>query len=337
LGVAALASPIAFDETVWFFPTLGVQQPDGSWELPVHAWVFELDGSVSSVSSKAVRDSAKRLLDSPELAIPDSAFRERVRFFTPLLDNERRKTIELRIEDSTVRLAPTGSNGHVIDTVPYRGSATAGSWLAFTSAHPSGTTIEGAVQLVPPQGRSVISDIDDTIKVSEVLNKRALLANTFVNPNRPVEGMPELYVGALRGRYFHYVSASPWRLYPALAPFLAQFPRGAIYLRHFRIQDGSFLDFVGDSTEYKVETIREIVERYPEHTFTLIGDSGEHDPDVYGQIFLAYPQQVELILIRNVVGSDWTAARFRTRFPDIPDDRWTFFDRPADLSALLSR
>ena len=333
MGVAAFASPIAFDETVWFFPTLGAQQADGSWELPVHAWVFELEGEGDG-SAGLVRDSVDRLLGS-DFAISDGEFRERIRFFTPLLDNERRKTIELRIEDAMVRLAPTGPNGHVLDVVRYRGGAAPGTWLAFTSAHPSGTTVEGAVQLVPPQGRSVISDIDDTIKISEVLNKRALLANTFVNPYRPVAGMPELYREALRGRYFHYVSASPWRLHPALAPFMAQFPRGAIYLRHFRIQDGSFLDFVGNSTEYKVETIRGIVGRYPGHTFTLIGDSGEHDPDVYGQIYLAYPDQVERILIRNVVGSDWTETRFRSTFPSIPDDRWRFFDRPEDLSALL--
>jgi uncharacterized protein DUF2183 len=338
LGVAALAAPISSDETVWFFPTVGAQQPDGSWELPVHAWVFELEGGLASgggeadLSTERVQDSVDRLLDSTDLGGRAGAFNERIRFFTPLLDNERGKEIELTIDDTVVELAPTRANGHVLDTVPYRGAAAPGSWLAFASTHPSGTTIEGAVQLVPPRGRSVISDIDDTIKISEVLDKRALLANTFVHPYRPVEGMPELYSGALRGRYFHYVSASPWRLYPALAPFLAQFPRGAIYLRHFRIQDGSFLEFLESSEDYKVDTIRGIFERYPGHTFTLIGDSGEHDPAVYAQIYAAYPAQVEAILIRNVVGSAWTEARFRTTFPDIPDDRWEFFDRPEGLA-----
>ena len=87
----------------------------------------------------------------------------------------------------------------------------------------------GRVQLVEPQGRSVISDIDDTIKITGVGDPQAMLANTFLRPLRPVPGMATLYrQWADRGAVFHYVSASPWQLYAPLADFLAaeQFPAG---------------------------------------------------------------------------------------------------------------
>jgi len=328
------ASPIRSDESVWFFPTTAVQLPGGAWELAVHAWVFEMEGGflgdfqAIDWSSRAIRNSIDDVLDSTDLNGDDDVFRDRIRFFTPLMDNERRKEIELRIDEESVQLAPTEANGHVFDTIRYSGNAAPGSWFAFSGEHPAGETIEGAVQLIPPTGRSVISDVDDTIKVSDVLDKRALLANTFFNPYVAVGGMPEFYSDALNGRYFHYVSASPWRLHPALAPFMSQFPAGAIYLRHLRIQDRSFIDFLGSSAEYKVETIAAIVERYPGHSFTLIGDAGEHDPEVYAEIFSRYTAQVEAIMIRDVPGAEWTATRFATRYPDIPSEQWTFFDSP---------
>lgn len=62
-------------------------------------------------------------------------------------------------------------------------------------------------------GVSVISDIDDTVKISNVLCKRLLLKHTFYSYFKPVEGMNELYQKwAEQQCQFHYVSASPWQL-----------------------------------------------------------------------------------------------------------------------------
>jgi len=63
-------------------------------------------------------------------------------------------------------------------------------------------------------GVSIISDIDDTIKISNVVNKRSLLKNTFYNYFKPVDGMNELYQKwSEQNCQFHYVSSSPWQLY----------------------------------------------------------------------------------------------------------------------------
>ena len=69
------------------------------------------------------------------------------------------------------------------------------------------------IYVLASHGVSVISDIDDTIKVSEVLSKRALLKHTFYSYFKPVEGMSELYQKWSEQKcQFHYVSASPWQL-----------------------------------------------------------------------------------------------------------------------------
>jgi phosphatidate phosphatase APP1 len=66
----------------------------------------------------------------------------------------------------------------------------------------------------------VVFDVDDTIKISDVRNKKALLTNTFLKEFVPVPGLAEVYTRwADLGASFHYVSASPWQLHSSLADF----------------------------------------------------------------------------------------------------------------------
>ena len=74
-------------------------------------------------------------------------------------------------------------------------------------------------QLLEPEGVSIISDVDDTIKHSNVPDRRDLFRNTFVREFVPVPGMPELYQAcAARGAAFR--DLDPWTVYrgnPAVA------------------------------------------------------------------------------------------------------------------------
>jgi hypothetical protein len=70
------------------------------------------------------------------------------------------------------------------------------------------------VYVLASHGVSIISDIDDTVKISNVLSKRLLLKHTFYSYFKPVEGMSDLYQQWRdQNCQFHYVSASPWQLY----------------------------------------------------------------------------------------------------------------------------
>jgi phosphatidate phosphatase APP1 len=77
--------------------------------------------------------------------------------------------------------------------------------------------------VIDEDGLSVISDIDDTVKVTNVANRRELLANTLFREFRAVTGMPEIYrEWEAHGAAFHYVSASPWQLASCLERFLGE-------------------------------------------------------------------------------------------------------------------
>ncbi len=140
---------------------------------------------------------------------------------------------------------------------------------------------QGTVHLMPRPAVHVVSDIDDTIKVSQVRDKPELLMNTFCRPFRPAPGMAELYrkwdAGNVR---FHYVSASPWQLYPPLAEFIREhrFPGGTFAMKPFRIQDGTALNVLGTQNTYKRSIIEPLIQQFPHDQFVLVGDTGEQDP-----------------------------------------------------------
>src|SRR5690606_35234726 len=123
----------------------------------------------------------------------------------------------------------------------------------------------------------------------EVLDKNKLLTNTFGRPFQAVDGMAHFYkeLEKKAGAFVHYVSGSPWQLGPPLAEFLDKggFPHGTLHLREFRLKDSSVQKFFGDPLAYKRETITEIFKDFPERKFVLVGDSGERDPEVYGEIY----------------------------------------------------
>ena len=208
-----------------------------------------------------------------------------------------------------------------------------GEWISFNVIDPTKKVrdFSGEIQLIPETGLSIISDVDDTIKISNVLDKKKLIKNTFVKPYTTTDGFPEYYKKLEKeGAYFHYVSASPWQLQPSLKPFMdAHYPKGTISLRDFRLKDSSLLEFLQPSTKYKITQIQSIIKRYPKHQFILIGDSGEHDPEVYATIYQLFPKNIKSIQIRAVEDSDLSDARFEKEFKFIPKSVWQVFARPA--------
>ncbi|MBE9608327.1 phosphatase domain-containing protein [Chitinilyticum piscinae] len=154
----------------------------------------------------------------------------------------------------------------------------------------------------------IISDIDDTILVSNVPDKARLLKNSLAIPpeqRQAVAGMAALY-SRLQQRNANqaaspqfYLSASPRQLTPGIRRFLAanQFPQGVLLLKEVGHESR---DPLLDQQQYKLDRISEIMTAFPQVKFMLVGDDGERDPEVYAEIRQRYPQQVDSIWIRKV-------------------------------------
>jgi phosphatidate phosphatase APP1 len=180
----------------------------------------------------------------------------------------------------------------------------------------------GVVQLVTERGLSVISDIDDTVKITNVANRRELLANTFVRDFVPVPGMEAVFRRwQEEASAFHYVSASPWQLSEFLAGFLRAegLPAGSLHLKLFRLKDSTPLGRFPSRKRSKRRAIEQIMADFPARRFLLVGDSGERDPEVYASIARRQPDRVTGVVIRRVPGphlpSPKRFARLERRLP----------------------
>lgn len=187
-------------------------------------------------------------------------------------------------------------------------------WLTFTAA--SGHSGTGRLQLIDPVGLSIVSDIDDTIKVTEIpAGARIVVRNSFFKEYTDAPGMQNMYRQWADMATFHYVSGSPWQLYTTLRNFLmddADFPEGTFHMKTVRknlFNLGSWSDLRELTTnefityEQKIDQISDLMETYPGREFILIGDSGEMDPEVYTTIRNRYPDQVREVIIRDVINA----------------------------------
>ncbi len=328
------SSNLAADEELRLFPALAYPDTKG-WEVHIRAWVYEpeLHSWWRALTLRALR----RALGLPKDSEHNATFVTRARPF--LADNERGKRIVVEIAGESYSLPPTAANGHSQALLRLPKEALQGAPTEAQAQLRPGDprSFSAPIRSLDPGGLSVISDIDDTLRISEVRETRALLANTFLRPFVAVPGIAATFrAWADQGAAFHYVSASPWHLNDPLRRFFADIalPEGSFHLKAFRWTDRSFLSLFQDPREYKLRTIEPLLGAAPERRAVLVGDSGEADPEAYADLYRRHPEQVLHIFIRDVSAESPAAARYRTTFDGVPAERWTVF---RDASTLPKR
>ncbi len=188
-------------------------------------------------------------------------------------------------------------------------------------------------------GLSIISDIDDTIKQTNVSNRKLMLERTFVRPFEAIGGMVELYQNWSKQypALFHYVSSSPCQLYRHLESFMdtSGFPTGAIHLRWFTLREEFLKKWKLSRGRKKESAISTLIKRMPMRTYVLVGDSSEQDPDIYCKLAAKFPKSVAGIVIRNVEANPLSQQRvieLRESFGKVP---LRLFEHPDEIQHLL--
>jgi len=337
-------SNVKSDERVVFFPTYGRYDVDSkTWTFEVHGHIFEPENN--SKKRAAFVTIIRAAAAAVDKGADESKFLdERVRPF--LVDNERGKIVAVDLAGGSYAVGRSEANGHFSNTFSLSASdvdvkGIDGGELKFAAVLEKRDTrrFAGRVQLIAPEGLSVISDIDDTIKQSAVTDKSELIKNTFVREFQVVDGMSELYESLQSsGAVFHYVSGSPWQLYEPLNKFFtkAGFPDGSFHLKNFRFTDSSALGLMKSQKKNKLAAIQPMLRAFPKRRFLLFGDSGEQDPEIYGQLAREH-EQVAGIFIRNASDENAGDERFENAFADVPRERWTVFDEPNEIEAKLKQ
>lgn len=156
----------------------------------------------------------------------------------------------------------------------------------------------------------VISDIDDTVVYTGVANTAKMMWRLFAQGSDKrvlFPGVPELYQGFYKGRSGEdgnpliYVSRAPWSIYQVLVALfrMHRIPNGPILiLREWGMKRGSVLP--RRARDHKQDAIRHVLDLYDTMPFILVGDSGQHDPEIYTRILRENPGRILAIYIRDV-------------------------------------
>jgi hypothetical protein len=340
-GAAAGVSEIAADERAILYPTAARRLPDGSgWVVPVHGRIWR--PAQGRAAKAALRLALRTGFGVSPDAVNRTLFDERCALM--LGDNRDDRHVTVTAAGRAFDLGPTGRDGQFRGELTLSASEVAAQSrdatleIALRLLPGDPRAIRGIARLVEPTGISVISDIDDTVKVTHVGDRRRMMALTFLEAYEPVEGMAARYQGWCRsGAVFHYVSSSPWTLYEPIADFLAGagFPEATYTLKNVGLKDRSIRHFLSKATKTKPPAIAALLDAFPRRRFVLVGDNVERDPEIYAGLARAHPGQVAAILIRLAStrpkslermhaalagpGLEGVSCRLFSRADDLPD------------------
>jgi phosphatidate phosphatase APP1 len=334
-------------QQVLFAPSVASVSGRDQWSVQIQGRIFE--PAESSASRRAMIDVL-----APELGAKssDPLYRSRAGYFVS--DSIGNARIRVALGDQLVRLGPSNSTGYFVANIALTNEQVArlahDGMIAFESLPTADNPnrFRGSAVLVAEDGVIVVSDVDDTIKETNVNNHAEARANTFLRPFKPVAGMPELYRAWKKASgprvHFHIVSAGPWQFHEPLRQFTAAngFPDFTWDMRSVDTTDPEILVkelLIADPQrlyDFKVGAIRNLMKRFPKRHVVLVGDSGEKDPETYATILSEFPDRVDVIFIHNVTGESKDADRYRRLFasPSAAAKLQVFMD-PGELPRSL--
>lgn len=140
---------------------------------------------------------------------------------------------------------------------------------------------------VPEEGLTIISDIDDILRVTKIYQPEEGLQNSFANNYTAWMNMPDIYqmwknisggsassfcrhilIYLCSGVHFHYLTTTPEQVTRAYEAFTyANYPPGSF--------DDRFLNFTTLEQTLQIRKFRlqEVIESFPKRKFVLVADT----------------------------------------------------------------
>lgn len=190
-----------------------------------------------------------------------------------------------------------------------------------------GTDVEHShVSQVEKNKLVVISDIDDTIRLSGGKNKFAKVRSFFKRKDMTFWGLNELYRSIGRTTHsetqFYYVTAAPKTRPISIFEIVsesvtdANFPEGVMIGKP---------NIRTDTYEYKLKNHIEILESHPEADILLLGDDTSQDHRVYKELKRRYTSRNITYFVHLVAGS--VKNNLQNFFATVGDLSLSLYDR----------
>ncbi len=190
--------------------------------------------------------------------------------------------------------------------------------------------------LVPPKGVTIVSDIDDILRVTKIYKPKEGLLNTFARPFSAWLDMPSVYSNwsssSLTSLHFHYLTTTPEQgTRPYMDFIFRTYPAGSFDTRPLNFSN------VKETVEIRRYLLDKLFQTFPERKFVLVADTSNSDiMKAYPAMYKDYPGRVSCILLRNTTATDAEdKLPYNTKgFKDIPQENYMFFNVPEDLTGL---
>ena len=189
--------------------------------------------------------------------------------------------------------------------------------------------------LVPSTGLSIISDIDDILRVTEIYQPKQGLLNSFARPFVPWKNMPDIYANWSRSIpdfHFHYLTTTPEQVTRNYMDFIYKtYPGGSFDTRPLNFSD------VSATLAIRKFLLEKIFATFPQRKFILVADTSNSDVmSDYPGMLQEHPDQVQCIFLRNTTSTDpGDKFPYDTKgFKGLDENKYMFFRVPDDLSHL---
>ncbi|KAK3108018.1 hypothetical protein LTR53_017835 [Teratosphaeriaceae sp. CCFEE 6253] len=193
----------------------------------------------------------------------------------------------------------------------------------------------GTAYLVPREGLTVISDIDDILRVTKIYEPKEGLLNSFARAFTPWENMPSIYANwsaNIPDTHFHYLTTTPEQVTRNYMQFIySTYPGGSFDTRPLNFSD------ISATLSIRKFLLTRIFESFPQRKFILVADTSNSDVmKDYPEMATTFPGQVQCIFLRNTSGTD-PGDRFpydTSGFKNLNQNSYMFFLNPDDLTNL---
>jgi phosphatidate phosphatase APP1 len=174
--------------------------------------------------------------------------------------------------------------------------------------------VQAPVRVIGPNTTfGIVSDVDDTVLVTSLPRPMLAAWNTFVldeHARAPVPGMAVLFerlANAHPNAAFFYISTGAWNVAPALTRFLGRhlYPPGPLLLTDWGpTRDAWFRN----GRAHKRAQLQRLAHELPQVKWLLIGDDGQHDPELYADFVDSHPGRVAGVAIRHLSPTEQVLA-----------------------------
>ncbi|MBB1512882.1 DUF2183 domain-containing protein [Tessaracoccus sp. MC1627] len=226
-----------------------------------------------------------------------------------------------------VRIPVHADRGGYID-VRVRNPGLPPGWHSVTLEGAGGSSALASLQVIADDvDFGIVSDIDDTILSTWLPRPMVAAWNSFVvteQARQAVPGMARLYqqlLAAHPGSPIIFVSTGAWNTYPMIQRFTARhgIPQGAMLLTDWGPTNTGWFR---SGPDHKRRCLRELARDLPQIRWLLVGDDGQHDPDLYAEFAALQPEHVRARAIRQLTPGEHTLAHGLPMKVPATEERW---------------